>query len=197
MFTGIIEATGKIKSIETSGTNLVFEVESKISKELKVDQSISHDGVCLTVTKKGRGVHYVTAVAETLKRSTLKHLKPGSIVNLERCLPASGRFDGHIVQGHIDQTARCNVIEDANGSWLMEFQYDENLGNIAVDKGSICINGISLTCFDTKPGFFRVTIIPYTMENTNLGILKVGDHVNLEFDILGKYVQRIMKEKEA
>lgn len=197
MFTGIIETIGNVKSIETSGGNKVFEIRSSISKELKVDQSVSHEGVCLTVTKKGRGSHFVTAVKETLERSTLGKLKPGSEVNLERCMPANGRFDGHIVQGHVDQTAKCINIQEAEGSWLLDFEYEPGPGNVTVEKGSICINGISLTCFNSTKSKFRVTIIPYTMENTTLKNLKKGDSVNLEFDIIGKYVQRIMDERKG
>lgn len=191
MFTGIIEEQGKINSITTEGTSLHFEIESSISSELKVDQSVAHDGVCLTVTKVDGNVHTVTAVEETLKRTTLGKMKPGMKINLERSMPANGRFDGHIVQGHVDQLGECRSIEERDGSWLMEFIYNPGTENITVNKGSICINGISLTCFDSRDGAFRVTIIPHTMSHTNFGNLKEGDKVNLEFDIVGKYIQKL------
>jgi len=197
MFTGIIEEQGRIKSISTGGSSLHFEIESKISPELKVDQSVSHDGVCLTVTKVEGNVHTVTAVEETLKRSTLGKKKPGMKINLERSMPANGRFDGHIVQGHVDQMGECTSIEEREGSWLMEFSYNPGLENITVNKGSICVNGVSLTCFNSRDGAFTVTIIPYTMEHTNLGALKIGDKVNLEFDIIGKYLQKLTEKMQV
>lgn len=194
MFTGIIEAIGEIAKIEKSGTNLNFTIKSDISDELKVDQSIAHNGVCLTVTKVLDGQHCVTAVEETLNKTNLANLTVGHVVNLERCMVANGRFDGHIVQGHVDQTAMCVRSEELDGSWLFEFEYDPSFGNVTVEKGSITINGISLTCFNSIDGRFTVTIIPYTMENTNFGKLKVNDTVNLEFDIIGKYVSRLLNK---
>lgn len=194
MFTGIIEAIGEIAKIEKSGTNLNFTIKSNISDELKVDQSIAHNGVCLTVTKVLDGQHCVTAVEETLNKTNLGNLTVGHVVNLERCMVANGRFDGHIVQGHVDQTAMCVRSEELDGSWLFEFEYDPSFGNVTVEKGSITINGISLTCFNSIDGRFTVTIIPYTMENTNFGKLKVNDTVNLEFDIIGKYVSRLLNK---
>lgn len=193
MFTGIIEAMGTVARIDQEGTNSHIEINSHIASELKVDQSIAHDGVCLTVTKAGPASHIVTAVQETLTRSNLGRLKPGDKINLERCMLNNGRFDGHIVQGHVDQTAICTGIKDENGSWLMDFEYDPSQGNITVEKGSITVNGISLTCFDSEENGFRVAIIPYTWEHTNLHQLDIGGIVNLEFDIVGKYIKRLMQ----
>ncbi|MGE0773231.1 MAG: riboflavin synthase [Cyclobacteriaceae bacterium] len=192
MFTGIIESLGQVKKLQKEGSNLHLTIASEISSQLKVDQSVSHNGVCLTVTKVGDGEHVVTAVDETLKRSTLGFLKAGDLVNLERCMAANGRFDGHIVQGHVDQTGICVEVRELNGSWLFDFSYEPGQGNITVEKGSICINGVSLTSFNSKSNGFTVTIIPYTFEHTNFKSLKVGDIVNLEFDVIGKYVQKIL-----
>lgn len=192
MFTGIIETVGEVVDLQAEGTNLTFKLRSTLAPELKVDQSLSHNGVCLTVTAIEEDTYYVTAVDETLKKTNLGRLQPGHKVNLERCMSANGRFDGHIVQGHVDQTATCTRVQELDGSWLYDFSYDPTLGNITVEKGSICINGVSLTVFNSQPDSFRVTIIPYTYEHTNFHQLQEGDTVNLEFDILGKYIQRIM-----
>ena len=192
MFTGIIEASGRVVEINQEGSNKHFLIASPISNELKVDQSISHNGVCLTVTKVANGHHWVTAIDETLLKSNLGLCMQGDELNLERCMVANGRFDGHIVQGHVDQVAECISIKEERGSWLFDFKYDPLLGNITVEKGSITINGISLTCFNSTPSTFRVAIIPYTFEHTNFHQLKVKDLVNLEFDIIGKYVKRIL-----
>jgi riboflavin synthase len=192
MFTGIIESTGKIISITQDRTNVHFKIESNISSELKIDQSISHNGVCLTVTSVDGNVHSVTAIDETLKKSSLGKLAVGDLVNLERCMIANGRFDGHVVQGHVDQTGICTSAKDENGSWLYDFDYDPSLGNVTVEKGSIAVNGVSLTCFNSKGNAFSVAIIPYTYEHTNFNQLKKGDTVNLEFDIIGKYVKRLL-----
>ena len=192
MFTGIIETLGRVKAIETEGSNKHFQIESDISDQLKIDQSVAHNGVCLTVTKVEGKNHWVTAIDETLQVSTLGLLKPGSDVNLERCMLNNGRFDGHIVQGHVDQMAVCKSINEEEGSWLFDFEYDPSKGNVTVEKGSITINGISLTCFNSTKNGFRVAIIPYTYEHTTMKHLKVGDEVNLEFDIVGKYVKRLM-----
>ena len=192
MFTGIVEGTGKVVSISTQGTNHIFEIESDISPELKVDQSLSHDGVCLTVTKIENNRHYVTAVEETLKKSHLGKIAPGYHINLERSMMNNGRFDGHIVQGHVDQIGIVESISEQDGSWLYTFTYDNPEVGLIVEKGSVCINGISLTCFDVEDGRFTVTIIPYTYEVTNFKDFKVGTHVNIEFDILGKYIKRIL-----
>ncbi len=192
MFTGIVETVGKVVSIETQGANQVFEIESTISSELKVDQSLSHEGVCLTVIKVKNGRHFVTAVEETLQKSNLGNIKPGAYINLERAMMNNSRFDGHIVQGHVDQAGVLNRIEEQNGSWLITFNFNPSSQALIVEKGSICINGISLTCFDVGKDNFSVAIIPFTFENTTFQYLQVKSKVNLEFDILGKYVQRMM-----
>ncbi len=194
MFTGIIETIGVVEKIEKDAKNIHFTVNSPISSELKIDQSISHNGVCLTVVKLAENTHVVTAIDETLQKSNLGVLKQGDKVNLERCMPANGRFDGHIVQGHVDQTAICTKIEEAAGSWYFTFEY-EPLGNITVEKGSITINGVSLTVVNSKENSFSVAIIPYTYEHTNFNSLKVGNSANLEFDIVGKYVARLLSNK--
>ena len=196
MFTGIIEQMGRIHSLTSEGTNQTFWIEAEMGNELKVDQSVAHNGVCLTVVAREEwsgGVRYaVTAIQETLQKTNLGQWKPGTLVNLERCMPAHGRFDGHIVQGHVDQTGTLIGLEDKAGSWLLTIQYDPARGNITVEKGSICLNGISLTVVDSQTDQFSVAIIPYTWEHTNLHTLSVGEVVNLEFDILGKYMQKIM-----
>ncbi|GAB2556543.1 riboflavin synthase [Spirosoma aerophilum] len=195
MFTGIVESTGIVSGIDAEGTNLTFRIESSLASELKIDQSVSHNGVCLTVTSVADGSYTVTAIDETLKKTNLGKLSTGDWVNLERCMPANGRFDGHIVQGHVDQTGICTSVQDVNGSWLFDFQYDPGddpaSRNITVEKGSICINGVSLTVFNSETDSFRVAIIPYTYEHTNFRNLKAGDVVNLEFDIVGKYLKKM------
>jgi riboflavin synthase len=195
MFTGIIESIGKVISVIQEKTNVHFSFESDISRELKVDQSISHNGVCLTVTRVLGNIHFVTAIDETIKKSNLGKLVVGDFVNLERCMIANGRFDGHVVQGHVDQTAICTSVKDENGSWLFEFEYDGGLGNVTVEKGSICVNGVSLTCFNSKDNGFSVAIIPYTFDHTNFNQIKKGCTVNLEFDIIGKYVKRLLGQQ--
>ncbi|MEQ1586065.1 MAG: riboflavin synthase [Cyclobacteriaceae bacterium] len=192
MFTGIIEALARVKEVRQDRTNKSFCFESPISNELRVDQSVSHDGVCLTVTKVDLNLHWVTAIDETLSKSTLGLLKVGDEVNLERCMIANGRFDGNVVQGHVDQPGKCLSVKDGNGSWLFTFEYDAAAGNLTVEKGSISINGVSLTCFNSKDNGFSVAIIPYTYEHTNFHQIKSGDQVNLEFDIIGKYVKRLL-----
>lgn len=192
MFTGIIETVGRVASLQQEGTNTHFWIESNMSKDLKVDQSVSHDGVCLTVTKVEGDKHRVTAIDETLRKSNLGGLRVGDRVNLERCMLNNGRFDGHIVQGHVDQTATVRSISNQDGSWLFTFEYDPSTGNVTVEKGSIAVNGVSLTCFNSKENSFEVAIIPYTFENTGFNNLKKGDVVNLEFDIIGKYVKRLL-----
>ncbi len=194
MFTGIIETLGVVKEIKQEGTNVHFGINSEITQELKIDQSVAHNGVCLTVTSVEGKNYWVTAVNETLEKTTLRHWEVGSKVNLERCMLNNGRFDGHIVQGHIDQVGTCVSITEEEGSWLFDFEYDPRKGNVTVEKGSITINGISLTCFGSKDNGFTVAIIPYTYEHTSMQDLKVGGHVNLEFDIVGKYVQRLMSK---
>ncbi len=192
MFTGIIESLSKVEKIEAIGTNKKFLFSNSISAELKIDQSVSHNGVCLTVEKVEDGKYWVTAIDETLQKSNLGHLKVGDRTNLERCMIANGRFDGHIVQGHVDQTGICKSIKEVGGSWIFNFEYDSSTENITVEKGSICVNGVSLTCFNSKSNGFAVAIIPYTYQHTNFNHLKPGDHVNLEFDIIGKYVKRLL-----
>lgn len=194
MFTGIIESLGTMKQVVKEGTNRHFRIQSGISRELRVDQSLSHDGVCLTVTKLEEDGHWVTAVRETLEKSSLGAWKEGTRVNLERSMPASGRFDGHIVQGHVDTTAVVKGITDEKGSWRFDFEHKAGPGFVTVEKGSICVNGISLTCFNCTDHSFSVAIIPFTFEHTNLGQSRAGDSVNLEFDILGKYIQRLLKD---
>jgi riboflavin synthase len=195
MFTGIIETVGIVSSIEVQKTNVDFWIESSISDQLKIDQSVSHNGVCLTVTELRANRHRVTAIDETLKKSNLGVLKKGSRVNLERCMLNNGRFDGHIVQGHVDQIGTVKKITDENGSWLFVFEYDPLPGNVTVEKGSIAINGVSLTCFNSTERTFAVAVIPYTFENTSFNELKEGDSVNLEFDIIGKYVKRLLAQR--
>ena len=192
MFTGIIETVGKVVRTEREGSNTNFLIESDISGSLKIDQSVSHNGVCLTVTRLEPNAHWVTAIDETLKRSSLGRLSLGQRVNLERCMLNNGRFDGHIVQGHVDQTGVVKSVRDENGSWLFDIEYDPSQGNITVEKGSICINGVSLTCFNSLDNGFTVAIIPYTYEHTNFSALRTGDVVNLEFDIIGKYVKKLI-----
>jgi riboflavin synthase len=193
MFTGIIETLGKITNITTENTNKHFEIESSISNELKIDQSVAHNGTCLTVVKVENQRHIVTAVHETLEKTNLNQWKVGDFVNLERCLTFGGRIDGHIVQGHIDQVGVCIDRKDENGSWLFTFEYDASQENITVEKGSICVNGVSLTVVNAQKNKFSVAIIPYTFAHTQFQYLKVEDKVNLEFDILGKYIKAYMK----
>lgn len=195
MFTGIVEGMGRVKDIREEGSNVIFYVESTFTEELQVNQSVSHNGVCLTVTGKENERYTVTAVQETLLKTNLGDLRKGDYVNLERSMSAGYRFDGHIVQGHVDQTGICTRIQEVDGSWLFDFEYDrESSGNFLVEKGSICINGVSLTVFNCIERAFRVTIIPHTWQVTNFQFIKVGDRVNLEFDVIGKYIQRLFNE---
>lgn len=183
---------GSLISITSEGTNKDFVFKSPFTHELKIDQSLAHNGVCLTVVDID-GEHYtVTAIEETLKKTNLDNLKAGDLVNLERCMPAGGRLDGHIVQGHVDQTGECFKVEELDGSWKFYIRYNPQTSNITVPKGSICINGVSLTVVDSENDWFSVAIIPYTYEHTTFHTLRVGDLVNLEFDIVGKYVARLM-----
>ena len=193
MFTGIIETIGTVSHLDSEAGNLHITIASSLADELKIDQSVSHNGVCLTVVGVSPGEHIVTAIAETLLKSNLDSLQMGSEVNLERCTKVGDRLDGHIVQGHVDQTARCLSVEDQRGSWLYTFHYDDAPGNVTVEKGSITVNGISLTVVNSQHNQFSVAIIPYTYEHTNLKEVKPGDDVNLEFDIVGKYVARLME----
>ena len=192
MFTGIIEAFGIIHSIERQGTNATFRISSPISNELKVDQSVSHNGVCLTVEDVTEGVHRVTAVEETLKKTNLLAWEEGTLVNLERCMIMNGRIDGNIVQGHVDTTARCTEKKDADGSWEFRFQFPQQFSALVIEKGSISLNGISLTVFNVDDSSFSVAIIPYTYSHTNIRQVKEGSTVNIEFDMIGKYVNRML-----
>ena len=188
MFTGIIESLGRVEKIETEGTNVHFTIASAVSNELKIDQSLAHNGVCLTVVKQTPQYHTVTAIDETLKKTNLNDWKVGDSVNLERAMSAQARLDGHIVQGHVDTTGVCIEIDNQNGSWLFTFQYVPTPQYIVVDKGSICINGVSLTVVSPIKNTFSVAIIPYTYEHTTFNALKIGDRINLEFDVIGKYI---------
>lgn len=193
MFTGIIETLGEVTHLRHDQGNLHITVASAISHELKIDQSVAHNGVCLTVVAIADGSHTVTAIAETLNKTNTGHLKTGDLVNLERCMQMNARLDGHIVQGHVDQTAVCTAFKEQDGSWAYTFEYDAATGNVTVEKGSICINGISLTVVNSSANGFSVAIIPYTYQHTNLQNVRKGDTVNLEFDIIGKYVARLMQ----
>ena len=192
MFTGIIESLGKIQSIDTNGTNKTFWVESTLTAELKVDQSLSHNGVCLTVEELKDNLHRVTAIEETLEKTNLGTWQPGDLVNLERCMVMNGRLDGHIVQGHVDATATCLERTDRNGSWEYRFEFPKKFSHLVIEKGSICLNGTSLTIFNVKRSKFDIAIIPYTFEHTNIQSVVPGSLVNLEFDLIGKYVTRLL-----
>ncbi|MFM1915788.1 MAG: hypothetical protein RLZZ531_1457 [Bacteroidota bacterium] len=191
MFTGIIEEIGIVSAIQKEEGNIHFTIESQLSAALKIDQSVAHNGCCLTVVELTEGKHTVTAIHETLAKTNLSDWKVGSKINLERCMSLNGRLDGHIVQGHVDGLARCVSIKDEAGSWRYRFEYDADF--VTVEKGSITVNGASLTVVDSEEGAFSVCIIPYTYEHTNFHSLKVGDEVNLEFDIIGKYVARLLQ----
>ena len=188
MFTGIIESIGKVKNIEKDGKNYHFTFQSDISKNLKIDQSVAHNGVCLTVTSQNNMEHQVTAIYETIQKTNMSSLKIGSLVNLERCLKIGDRLDGHMVQGHVDDTIVCTKINEEDGSWRIGFEGENLNEKLIVDKGSICINGTSLTVAKINNKFVEVAIIPYTYENTNFKQLKINDMVNIEYDILGKYI---------
>lgn len=196
MFTGIVENTGKIVSIEKKGTNVSFWIESPLSAALKVDQSLSHDGVCLTVESIEGNRHRVTAIEETLKKSNLSFWTQGIEINLERCMIMNGRLDGHIVQGHVDATATCIDHQVLEGSWEYRFSFPDGFGHLVIEKGSIAVNGTSLTCFNVDKNEFSIAVIPYTYEHTSIHQVQIGSIVNIEFDILGKYVQRWMQLKD-
>jgi riboflavin synthase len=196
MFTGIVESTGKIISIEKKGTNASFWIESPLSGELKVDQSLSHDGVCLTVEAIKGNQHRVTAIEETLKKTNLATWTEGNQVNLERCMIMNGRLDGHIVQGHVDATATCTGYRVLEGSWEYQFEFPDGFAHLVIEKGSIAVNGTSLTCFNVARNHFSIAVIPYTYEHTSIHQVQIGSIVNIEFDILGKYVQRWMQLKD-
>lgn len=195
MFTGIIEEKGIIKEINSSGTNKSFWVSSPISKNFTVDQSIAHNGVCLTVEEVNNNEHRITAIEETLKKTNLNSWEKNTVINLERCLQMNGRLDGHIVQGHVDAVATCIGVAEKDGSWEFSFQFDKKFAPLVIEKGSISLNGISLTIFNVKEDSFTVAIIPYTYEHTNMEYLRPGDVINLEFDMIGKYVARIAELK--
>ena len=191
MFTGIIETLGTIQKIKKENTNIHIKINSSITNELKIDQSVAHNGICLTVVAIEDSFYTVTAIDETIKKTNLAHWKAGDNVNLERAMKLGDRLDGHIVQGHVDQTGTCIAAEQTNGSWLYTFEYDEKLNNITIEKGSITVNGVSLTVVNSKKNQFSVAIIPYTYENTNFKNFKIGTKVNLEFDVIGKYISRL------
>ncbi|HMH24624.1 MAG TPA: riboflavin synthase [Puia sp.] len=194
MFTGIIESLGTITDVNTLGTNKIFWIESPISAELKPDQSLSHNGACLTVEEIKEGAHRVTAIEETLRKTNLGDWKAGDLVNLERCLVMNGRLDGHIVQGHVDATATCRQRKEMDGSWEFQFEFPKAFSHLLIEKGSVCLNGISLTVFNVKKKHFDIAVIPYTFEHTNIRNIFPGDKVNLEFDMIGKYVSRLIKK---
>ena len=193
MFSGIVETTARVAAIREEGGNRHFTLECPFTDELKIDQSIAHNGVCLTVVSIEDDRYTTTAIRETLLKSNLGGLRVGDPANLERSMRPDALLDGHIVQGHVDQTARCTAIDEADGSWYFAFEYDPSQGNVTVEKGSVAVNGVSLTVVDSREGAFRVAIIPYTYEHTNFHALKVGSTVNLEFDIVGKYIARLME----
>ena len=195
MFTGIVEALGKIVSLKKEDNNLNITIESEVAKELKVDQSVAHNGVCLTVVSKTDHTYTVTAIDETLSKTSLGQLEVNGVINLERAMKLGDRLDGHIVQGHVDQVGVCCKITEENGSWVFSFTYDDTHGNMTIEKGSITINGVSLTVVNSKKNSFSVAIIPYTYEHTTFNKLKEGDEVNLEFDVLGKYIKKLYESR--
>jgi riboflavin synthase len=192
MFTGIIESAATVVYLEKDQTNLHITLESTLAQELKIDQSLAHNGVCLTVVAIDGNAYTVTAIEETLQKTNLGSLDTGTVVNLERAMIMNARLDGHIVQGHVDQLGTCTHASNKNGSWSFTFEYDSSLGNVTIEKGSICINGVSLTVVNATAHGFSVAVIPYTYEHTGFKSLKVGDKVNLEFDVIGKYVARLL-----
>lgn len=196
MFTGIIEQTGSIQSVDKQGNNRVFWVSSPLSGQLRVDQSISHNGVCLTVEEVSGENYRVTAISETLDKTNLSNWQPGHIVNLERCIKTGDRLDGHFVQGHVDTTAKCTGISEKNGSWEFSFEFEPRFASLIIEKGSIALNGISLTIFNIHQTGFTVAIIPYTYHHTNMHQLRKGDQVNIEFDMIGKYINRMKDIRE-
>ncbi len=195
MFTGIIETLGVIQKIEKEQNNLHITVESPITKELSIDQSVAHNGICLTVVSIENSLYTVTAIDETINKTNISNWKKGNLVNLERAMKLGDRLDGHIVQGHVDQIGTCIAFEETNGSWGYTFEYDESFQNITIEKGSITVNGVSLTVVNSKKNQFSVAIIPYTFEHTNFNSFSVGTKVNLEFDVIGKYVSRLYANK--
>lgn len=194
MFTGIIEELGVVTDLKKDKENIHLTVKSNISNELKIDQSLSHNGICLTVVSLNDNSHTVTAIKETIDKSNFGNLKFGSKVNLERAMKMGARLDGHIVQGHVDQIGRCTNVMETEGSWLYTFEYDHKLNNLTIEKGSITVNGVSLTVVNSKKDSFSVAIIPFTHERTNFHNIKTGDYVNLEFDVIGKYVAKLFEK---
>ena len=196
MFTGIIESLGKVKEIRKENDNLHLTITASISNELKIDQSVSHNGICLTVVAIGEDSYTVTAIRETIGKTTIGEWKMGDLINLERGMKLGDRLDGHIVQGHVDQTGICKSVENANGSWYFTFEYDPSWHNITIEKGSITVNGVSLTVVNSQENEFSVAIIPYTFEHTNFRNFQIGTKINLEFDVIGKYVSRLHSLKK-
>ena len=196
MFTGIIEDLGIVTHLEKEQDNLHLTVQSNITQELKIDQSVAHNGICLTVVKVSGDTYTVTAIKETIDKTTIGDLQIGDAINLERAMKLGERLDGHIVQGHVDQIGICKQIKEANGSWVFSFDYDEHLGNVTIEKGSVTINGVSLTVVNSQHNSFNVAIIPYTYKHTNFKALEVGTKVNLEFDVLGKYIKRLFEARQ-
>jgi riboflavin synthase len=195
MFTGIIESIGVISSVSENGTNKTYQIISSLAPELKVDQSLCHDGVCLTVESVTEHTYQATAIEETLSKTCLFQWRPGSRINLERCLQLNGRLDGHMVQGHVDTTALCTGFSRHTGSWVFRFRFPETFRNLVIEKGSVAVNGISLTCFEVSDNAFSVAIIPYTYDFTNIRDVAVGSQVNIEFDLIGKYIARMMDNR--
>ena len=191
MFTGIIETLGKVVGIEAEGSNIHLGIETPLANELKIDQSVAHNGVCLTVVEKSPQQYTVTAIAETLEKTSLNHFKVGQLINLERAMILGSRLDGHIVQGHVDQVGHCTAVEFNEGSWGYSFEYAPEQNNITIEKGSITVNGVSLTVVNSGKNTFSVAIIPYTFEHTNFKAFKVGSKINLEFDLIGKYIAKL------
>ena len=195
MFTGIIETLGVIQEIKNDKDNVHITIASSITDELQIDQSVAHNGICMTVVAINKNFYTVTAIGETIKKANISYWQIGDSINLERAMKLGDRLDGHIVQGHVDQVGNCIVVKETNGSWYYTFEYDESLGNITIEKGSITVNGVSLTVVDSRKNEFSVAIIPYTFEHTNFKNFKVGVKVNLEFDMIGKYVSRLYANK--
>jgi len=195
MFTGIIETLGVVQEIEKDKDNVHITIASTITNELKIDQSVAHNGICMTVVSVNKNLYTVTAIGETIKKTNLSYLKIGDSVNLERAMKLGDRLDGHIVQGHVDQVGTCIVAKETNGSWYFTFQYDDAIGNITIEKGSVTVNGVSLTVVDSRKNEFSVAIIPYTHEHTNFKSFEAGTKVNLEFDLIGKYISKLYSNK--
>ena len=195
MFTGIIETLGIVQEIKKDKDNVHITIASSITDELQIDQSVAHNGICMTVVAINKNLYTVTAIGETIKKTTISHWQTGDMINLERAMKLGDRLDGHIVQGHIDQIGNCITAKETNGSWYYTFEYDETLENITIEKGSITVNGVSLTVVDSRKNEFSIAIIPYTFENTNFKNFIVGTKVNLEFDVIGKYVSRLYANK--